>query len=284
MKKSKLSVYLGVLLSFVFLSSASIGQEAGKYVDNDGSGYLIELIDGYLYASFLNDIENKHKLKEDSYIDSEKYGFSYTVENRGGTHAVLYLGFETKANNDLLYILEISRGQGHEATYTKDKSSVRKKTSLTDSEIAAPIVTKKKEEVKAPLVIEEEVVVKDEEIVVPVIIEEEEEIVEESVIFTVVETMPEYPGGMSELYKYLANNVEYPAYAKESGIQGRVFVTFVVEADGSISDARVLRGIGGGCDEEALRVIKAMPNWKPGKQRGKAVRVQYNLPISFKLT
>ena len=71
--------------------------------------------------------------------------------------------------------------------------------------------------------------------------------------------------------------------ARESGIQGRVFVTFVVERDGSVTDVRVLRGIGGGCDEEAIRVIKNMPKWNPGKQRGKSVRVQFNMPILFKL-
>ncbi|MEZ5083006.1 MAG: energy transducer TonB [Bacteroidales bacterium] len=71
--------------------------------------------------------------------------------------------------------------------------------------------------------------------------------------------------------------------ARESGIQGRVFVTFVVERDGNITDVKILRGIGGGCDEEALRVIKNMPKWTPGKQRGKPVRVQFNMPIMFKL-
>ncbi len=116
---------------------------------------------------------------------------------------------------------------------------------------------------------------------VPIGMGEEEE--EEMEIFTVVESMPEFPGGESALYKFLAKNIEYPQIANEGGIQGRVFVTFVVEKDGSITDVRVLRGIGGGCDEEAIRVVKSMPKWKPGKQRGKPVRVQYNLPIKFTL-
>ena len=113
-------------------------------------------------------------------------------------------------------------------------------------------------------------------------IEEEEEIGEEE-IFQVVENQPEFPGGMSELYVFLQKNVKYPPIAKESGIQGRVFVNFVVERNGSISNVKVLRGIGGGCDEEAIRVVKSMPKWKPGKQRGKAVRVSFNLPIKFTL-
>jgi protein TonB len=111
----------------------------------------------------------------------------------------------------------------------------------------------------------------------------DEESAEETQIFMVVESMPAFPGGEASLYKYLAENIKYPQMAKESGIQGRVFVTFVVERDGSVTDVRVLRGIGGGCDEEAIRVVKNMPRWTPGKQRGKSVRVQYNLPVKFTL-
>ena len=113
-------------------------------------------------------------------------------------------------------------------------------------------------------------------------IEEEEEIVEAE-IFTVVESMPEYPGGQVELFKYLSESIRYPAMAREIGVQGRVFINFVVEPDGSISNVKVLRGIGSGCDEEAMRVVSEMPKWKPGKQRGRAVRVSYNLPVKFTL-
>ncbi|HOX78288.1 MAG TPA: energy transducer TonB [Bacteroidales bacterium] len=120
------------------------------------------------------------------------------------------------------------------------------------------------------------------EYVAPVKVEEEES-AEEVQIFMVVESMPEFPGGEPALYKFLAENIKYPQMAKESGIQGRVFVTFVVERDGRVTDVRVLRGIGGGCDEEAIRVVQNMPKWTPGKQRGKAVRVQYNLPVKFTL-
>lgn len=119
-----------------------------------------------------------------------------------------------------------------------------------------------------------------EEYVAPVI--EEEEVVEQE-IFQIVEEMPEYPGGDKKLLEYVAKSVKYPQIARESGIQGRVFVNFVIEPDGSVSNVKVLRGIGGGCDEEAMRVIKSMPKWKPGKQRGKAVRVTYTLPVNFKL-
>lgn len=102
-------------------------------------------------------------------------------------------------------------------------------------------------------------------------------------IFTVVEEQPGYPGGDEARVKYLQENIKYPDEAKELGVQGKVFVTFVVEVDGSITDVRVLRGIGAGCDEEAIRVVRNMPKWIPGKQRGVPVRVQFNLPIKFTL-
>ena len=111
---------------------------------------------------------------------------------------------------------------------------------------------------------------------------EEEEVVEQE-IFQIVEEMPSFPGGEQKLMEYVVKNVKYPQIAKETGIKGRVFVSFVVEPDGSVSNVKVLRGIGGGCDEEAMRVVKSMPKWKPGKQRGKAVRVSYMLPVNFQL-
>lgn len=118
--------------------------------------------------------------------------------------------------------------------------------------------------------------------IAPVIVEEDEEVKEEE-IFTVVENEPEFPGGMEALYKYLAQNIKYPQLARENGITGKVYVTFVVEKDGTIANPKILRDIGGGCGAEAIRVVKAMPKWSPGKQRGKAVRVQFNLPVNFNL-
>jgi len=102
-------------------------------------------------------------------------------------------------------------------------------------------------------------------------------------IFTVVEVMPKYPGGNEAMYKYLGENIKYPEKAKKEGIQGKVFVTYVVEKDGSISNVKILRGVEESLDKEAMRVIAAMPKWKPGTQNGKAVRVQYTLPIKFTL-
>jgi protein TonB len=113
-------------------------------------------------------------------------------------------------------------------------------------------------------------------------VKEEEEIVEQE-IFTIVESMPEFPGGQQAMLEFIARNIKYPPLARESGIQGRVFVNFVVEPDGSVSNVKVIRGIGGGCDEEAVRVVQSMPKWTPGRQRGKAVRVSFNLPVRFTL-
>ena len=116
---------------------------------------------------------------------------------------------------------------------------------------------------------------------VPVEVEEEEVVEQE--IFQIVEEMPSFPGGDQEMMVYVSKNIKYPQIARETGIQGKVFVNFVVEPDGSVSNVKILRGIGGGCDEEAMRVVKSMPKWKPGKQRGKPVRVSYNLPVNFRL-
>lgn len=102
-------------------------------------------------------------------------------------------------------------------------------------------------------------------------------------IFTVVEKMPMFPGGEDARVKYMVENIKYPDEARNKGITGVVFVTFVVEKEGKITSVKVIRGIGGGCDEEAVRVIKNMPNWEPGKQKGEAVRTQFNIPIKFSL-
>ena len=102
-------------------------------------------------------------------------------------------------------------------------------------------------------------------------------------VFVFVEYSPVFPGGDAARIKYLQENIHYPEKAKEAGIQGTVYVTFVVEKDGRITNVKVLRGIGGGLDKEAVRVISSMPVWSPGMQRGKAVRVQYNMPIRFVL-
>ena len=102
-------------------------------------------------------------------------------------------------------------------------------------------------------------------------------------VYSVVEQMPEFPGGDKGFHQFIADNVKYPVEAKEKGIRGIVYVNFIVEPDGSVFDIRVLRGIGGGCDEESVRVVESMPKFKPGMQNGEAVRVSYTVPVIFRL-
>ena len=166
---------------------------------------------------------------------------------------------------------------------------------ITKQEQPKPQVQAPKPQVTQIQVVEDDVEVEDIELNAEVdqneIIEEyvyeapeiEEEEIVEAEIFKVVEEMPEFAGGAGKLLEYIGKNIKYPMMARESDIQGKVFVQFVVEPDGNISHVQVLRGIGGGCDEEAVRVVESMPKWKPGKQRGAPVRVQYMVPIVFKL-
>lgn len=104
-----------------------------------------------------------------------------------------------------------------------------------------------------------------------------------SEVFTTVEHNPEFPGGISNMYRYIGENIMYPSAAQKANIFGKVFLKFIVEADGSIGEIQTLKGIGGGCDEEAIRVISQMPKWQPGIQNGKPVRVYYTMPINFRL-
>ncbi len=113
--------------------------------------------------------------------------------------------------------------------------------------------------------------------------QEEKKVSVDDEVFVVVEEQAEFPGGMEAMYAYIGKNLKYPELAKEKGIEGRVFVQFVIEKDGSISNVKILRGIGGGCDEAAMEMVKNMPKWKPGKQGGNPVRFQFTLPIKFEL-
>ena len=102
-------------------------------------------------------------------------------------------------------------------------------------------------------------------------------------VYTIVEQMPAFPGGEAELFHYISKNIRYPQEAKEKGIQGRVFVGFVIEKDGSVSNVRNIRGVDSELDAEAMRVVESMPKWKPGMHNGEFVRVSYQIPIHFKL-
>ncbi|VAW30447.1 putative TonB-dependent receptor [hydrothermal vent metagenome] len=116
----------------------------------------------------------------------------------------------------------------------------------------------------------------------PVVLADEEE-EDDTQVFFIVEDMPEFPGGELALRKFIANSIKYPVIAQENGIEGKVYVTFVVDKDGSVSNAKIARGVDPSIDKEALRVVSNLPRWKPGKQRGKPVRVSYTVPINFVL-
>jgi protein TonB len=116
-----------------------------------------------------------------------------------------------------------------------------------------------------------------------VVYEVPEETREDGEIFMIVEEMPEFPGGEGELQKYLASSVRYPVIAQENGIQGRVYIQFVINQRGEVTNVTILRGVDPSLDREAVRVVEAMPKWKPGKQRNRPVRVSYTVPINFVL-
>lgn len=135
--------------------------------------------------------------------------------------------------------------------------------------------------------IEEEIEIEDseadEETEYEVVEVEEEEESDEVFQFAVIEDKPEFPGGMPALMKYLAKNTKYPPIANENGISGKVYVQFVIGKDGSVSNVEIMRGRDPYLDKEAIRVVKSLPDWKPGKQRGKPVKVSYIVPINFTL-
>lgn len=169
-------------------------------------------------------------------------------------------------------------------------------------EIMIPSTEAEKPQVAPPVVIEEFILVDNhtevdeldpdifdtgidpgEAIIVDAVISERSHEVEEAVVFDFVEQMPEFPGGLSALLSFIGKNIKYPVIAQENDIQGKVLIRFVVNADGSISDVVVVRGIDPSLDREALRVVGNMPRWKPGMQAGRAVRVSYHMPVHFVL-
>lgn len=140
------------------------------------------------------------------------------------------------------------------------------------------------EEIEQDIEVELDVEVTEETVIEDIVFEDapEEESVDE--VFTIVEDQPEFPGGMQAFFKYVSDNMVYPAQARRMGIEGRVYVQFVVDKDGKVTEVKAVKGIGAGCDEEAERVLSEAPSFKPGKQRGRPVKVRMVLPIIFKLS
>jgi len=139
------------------------------------------------------------------------------------------------------------------------------------------------EEIEEEIEVNLDVEITEDDVIEEIVFEEpvEEEVADQ--IFTIVEKQPEFPGGMGAFYQFVQKKLKYPSQARRMGIEGKVFVQFVVDKKGNITEVLAIKGIGAGCDQEAVRVIQASPRWKPGKQRGKAVKVRMILPITFKL-
>jgi periplasmic protein TonB len=145
--------------------------------------------------------------------------------------------------------------------------------------IEVPDEKKIEEEIEINMDTEVSEEAKVEEIVIAPV--EEKEDVDQ--IFSIVEEQATYKGGLASFYEFVGKKIKYPAQAKRMNIEGKVFVEFVIERDGRLTDVKAIKGIGGGCDEEAVRVVMSSPGWNPGKQRGKPVRTRFVIPINFRL-
>lgn len=198
--------------------------------------------------------------------------------------ALVYLAFEVKSY-DAIVVEEFQRDAVFEEEEMIEITQQEKLPELPPPPPQQPLIF---QEVEDDVEVEDDIIVDMEADANTEIIEwtpptvEAEEIHEEE-IFTIVEKEPGYPGGDKARLEFLQKNIKYPQMAREAGIQGTVYVNFVVEKDGSITQVKILRGIGGGCDEEAMRVTKMMPKWSPGEQRGRPVRTSFRMPIKFTL-
>lgn len=202
--------------------------------------------------------------------------------------AVMFVGFEWTTRD--VMVVQASEGVADVIAEEEVEITRPENTPPPPPPPAAPVVTEVLNVVDDDVELEQQDILTSEDsqqeaqvaVYTPPAVEEEEEEAAQT-IFTVVEEMPEFPGGQAELLKYLAKSIKYPVIAQENGVQGRVVCSFVVNRDGSIVDAEVVRGVDPSLDKEALRVITTMPKWKPGKQRGKPVRVKYTVPVTFRL-
>jgi len=139
------------------------------------------------------------------------------------------------------------------------------------------------EEIEEEIEVDLDIEITEDEAIEEIITEEAPEEEDVDQVFTIVEQHAEFKGGMKKFLEYVGKKMKYPNVARRIGVEGKVFVQFVVERDGSITDVQAIRGIGAGCDEEAMKVIRESPKWNPGKQRGRAVRVRVVIPITFRL-
>jgi protein TonB len=203
--------------------------------------------------------------------------------------AVLFVGFEWGTRN-----VQVTADSGIAEIITEEDIEITRPedTPPPPPPPPAPVVTEVLNVVEDNVELEQQEIISSEDnqmvaqvqtYVAPAVAVQEEEEESSQPIFTVVEEMPEFPGGANELLRFLNSSIKYPVIAQENGIQGRVICAFVVNRDGSVVDAEVVRGVDPSLDKEALRVVNTMPKWAPGKQRGKPVRVKFTVPITFRL-
>jgi len=224
------------------------------------------------------------ELKKNPKVDLERYRILFLEIGFVVTLSAIFLAFNwstsEKAENTLGELADVDAEE-------EIIPVTRQEQPKPETPPPAPKVTEVLNIVDDDVEIEDELEIEDTEAdqeteIQAVDIEEEEE-EEEAEVFYVVENMPEFPGGTNEMRKFIATNIIYPEIAKENGITGKVYVQFVVNGKGKIEQVKVVRGVDPSLDKEAIRVIKSLPTWKPGKQRGKPVKVSFTVPINFQL-
>jgi len=219
--------------------------------------------------------------KSDSADLTKKSGFFFSI-GLSVTMAIVLMAFEYRQTDESALDL-----------VTKNTNTFEETLEVPPTDQAPPpqpvvqqpqvVEVPDEEEIKDDIKVNLDVEVTDETKVETIVVQAEEPKEETDEVFTVVEESAAPKGGMQAFYKFVGEKIKYPAQARRMGIEGRVFVEFVINKDGSLTDVRAIKGIGAGCDEEAVRIVQSSPPWSPGKQRGKPVKQRYTLPIIFKL-
>jgi len=222
------------------------------------------------------------ELKKAPKADLDRNKSMFTLIGLAVTLGILVMAFEYKSDDDNISSL----GSLDDLKMEEEIIPITRQEEVKPPPPPPPVALEVLNIVEDNTVIEEELEMQDSEAQEETVVETvaiEEEVVDEVLNFAVIEDKPEFPGGDAALLSFIGNNTKFPEVAKENGIQGRVFVGFVIDKEGKVTDVEILRGVDPALDKEAIRVVKSMPSWKPGKQRGKSVKVRYQVPINFKL-
>ncbi|MBN2669414.1 MAG: energy transducer TonB [Bacteroidales bacterium] len=222
------------------------------------------------------------ELKKSPQADLDRNKSLFTLIGLVVVLGIVLTAFEYRASNDNI----ASLGELGDMAIEEEITPITRQEEIKPPPPPKPQVVEILEIVEDDVEIEDELEIEDseaDETTEVEVVEIEEEESDEVFQFAVIEDKPEFPGGMEALQKYLGSNTKFPEIAKENNIQGRVFVKFVIDKKGKVTDVEIARGVDPYLDKEALRVVKSMPDWAPGKQRGKPVKVSYIVPINFKL-